>query len=479
MAVVHGTVATVSDPHEIGNVLGIEGVRYMIEDSKRTPFVFCFGAPSCVPATTFETAGAVIDPAAVRELLALDEVGYLAEVMNYPGVLAQDPDLMQKIAYAKASQKPVDGHAPGLRGEAAKAYTNEGISTDHECFTYEEAKEKIGYGMHILIREGSAARNFEALIPLLAEHPERIMFCSDDKHPDSLLEGHINQLVQRALAEGYDLFDVLYAACVNPVVHYSLPVGLLRVGDSADFIMVNNLHAFDVQQTYLRGQLVADSGRTLLPDLRGESHPNRFACEAIVPHQLRCALPEGATQVRVIEALEGQLITRGLWHPLPEGASTFEGDLGADILKLVVLNRYQTAAPAIAFIKNIGLKAGAIASTVAHDSHNIIALGCDDSHISEVINALIGTKGGVAAVGNGQLHVLPLPIAGLMTDQNGYEVAERYTTLDQFVKEQLGASIQSPFMVLSFMALLVIPSLKLSDKGLFDGDTFQFTPLCK
>ena len=479
MAVVHGTVATVSDPHEIGNVLGVAGVRYMIEDSQRSPFVFCFGAPSCVPATTFETAGATIGAEDVRTLLEMDEIGYLAEVMNYPGVLAHDPDLMRKIAHAKASQKPVDGHAPGLRGDAAKAYANEGISTDHECFTYEEAKEKIGYGMHVLIREGSAARNFEALVPLLAEYPERIMFCSDDKHPDSLLEGHINQLVRRAVALGYDLYDVLRAACVNPVVHYRLPVGLLREGDSADFIVVNNLEAFTIQQTYLRGQLVADSGRTLLPDLRSETYPNRFACSALSPLQLRGTLPGGVTQVRVIEALEGQLITQGSWHTLQEGSTFFDGDPSADVLKLVVLNRYQAAEPAVAFIRNMGLKTGAIGSTVAHDSHNIIAVGCDDVSICEVINALVEAKGGVAAVGLGQLQIVPLPIAGLMTDQDGYEVAERYTTLDRFVKERLGASIQSPFMTLSFMALLVIPSLKLSDKGLFDGDTFQFTSLFK
>ena len=476
LAVVHGTVATVSDPHEIGNVLGIAGVAYMIEDGKRGPFKFCFGAPSCVPATIFETAGATIGPKDVRKLLGMKEIGYLAEVMNYPGVLNEDPDIMTKIALAKAFNKPIDGHAPGLRGDDARRYAEAGITTDHECFSYEEAREKIGCGMNILIREGSAAKNFDALIPLLAEFPKKIMFCSDDKHPDSLVEGHINALVKRSLASGYNLFDVLQAACLNPVLHYRLPVGLLREGDPADFIVVDNLSDFNILQTYLNGQLVAENGQSLLPDLRSE-HVNNFNCSSKRPKDFLCPAPAGTFHLRIIEVLDGQLITNSVEEEVRARNGFIESDIERDILKITVVNRYEDTAPAVAFIKSFGLKSGAIASSVGHDSHNIIAVGCDDESLCHAVNAVIKARGGISALGNNQEHVLPLPIAGLMTDRNGYEVADAYTRLDQFVKHELKSSLTSPFMSLSFMALLVIPSLKLSDKGLFDGDKFSFVSL--
>ena len=476
LAVVHGTVATVSDPHEIGNVLGVEGVEYMIEDGRRTPFKFCFGAPSCLPATTFETAGATIGPSDIRQLLGMKEIGYLAEVMNYPGVLNEDPDMMTKIALAKAFNKPIDGHAPGLRGDEARRYAEAGITTDHECFTYEEAREKIGYGMNILIREGSAAKNFDALIPLLGEFPKKIMFCSDDKHPDSLAESHINALIKRALALGYDLFDVLQAACLNPVLHYRLPVGLLREGDPADFIVVDDLSAFNVRQTYLDGELVAERGHPLLPDLRSE-HVNNFNCLPKKIEGFICPSPTNTISLRIIEVLDGQLITNSIEEEIQVQNGVIESDVERDILKITVVNRYEDTAPAVAFIKNFGLKSGAIASSVGHDSHNIIAVGCDDESLCRAVNAVIAAKGGISAVGDGQLHTLSLPIAGLMTDKDGYEVAEAYTHLDHFVKQELKSTLTSPFMSLSFMALLVIPSLKLSDQGLFDGDKFSFVSL--
>jgi adenine deaminase len=476
LAVVHGTVATVSDPHEIGNVLGIEGVHYMIADGKRVPFKFCFGAPSCVPATVFETAGATITAEDVRELLASDDIGYLAEVMNFPGVLSGDPDMLAKIAWARHYDKPADGHAPGLRGQQAEAYAKAGLSTDHECFTYPEAREKIDYGVKILIREGSAARNFEALIPLLSEYPEQIMFCSDDKHPDSLVLGHINLLVIRALEQGHSLWDVLRAASLNPVAHYNLPVGLLRQGDAADFIIVNNLSDFAVEQTWLNGDLVAENGVSLIPDLRSP-HMNQFDCQRKKAKDFQCRADQNASQLRVIEALEGQLITNQLTEPIPFEKGLIVADPDRDILKIAVINRYRDSAPEIAFIKNFGLKSGAIASTVAHDSHNIIVVGCDDDSIAEAVNLLIDAKGGVSAVGKGEKMVLELPIAGLMSDRNGYEVAEEYTKMDEFVKGTLQSTLQSPYMTLSFMALLVIPSLKLSDKGLFNGDKFEFVSL--
>ncbi|MCF0063641.1 adenine deaminase [Dyadobacter chenwenxiniae] len=482
LAVVHGTIATVSDPHEIGNVLGMEGVEFMINDGKRVPFKFCFGAPSCVPATIFETAGAVIDADQVGQLLANDDIGYLAEVMNFPGVINEDPDMMAKINWAKHYNKVIDGHAPGLRGEAAQKYASHGITTDHECFTYDEAREKINYGVKILIREGSAARNFDALIPLIAEFPEKIMFCSDDKHPDNLVAGHINVLVKRALVLGYDIWNILLAACINPVLHYSLPVGLLREKDPADFILVDNLTDFNVKETWINGALVAKDSISLIPNLQSP-HPNRFVCDPKTAAEFICRIEKKSEyQIRVIEALEGQLITNEIIVNAKMQDNEILADPDNDILKVTVINRYEnappaTGRPAIAFIKNFGLKKGAIASSVAHDSHNIICVGCDDESMAFAVNAIIEAKGGISAAGNGKTHLIPLPIAGIMTDSDGYEVAAAYTLLDNFVKEELLSSLQSPFMTLSFMALLVIPALKLSDKGLFDGENFKFVSL--
>lgn len=476
LAVVHGTIATVSDPHEIANVLGVEGVHFMIEDGRRVPFKFCFGAPSCVPATVFETAGAVVDAKQVGELLASDDIGYLAEVMNFPGVLNEHPDMMAKINWAKHYDKVIDGHAPGLRGEAAKRYASYGISTDHECFTYAEAREKINYGVKILIREGSAARNFDALIPLIAEFPDHIMFCSDDKHPDNLVEGHINMLVKRALALGYDLWNVLQAACINPVMHYSVNAGLLREGDAADFILIDNPEAFNILETWIDGELVAQNGTSLIPDLRSR-HPNFFECGPKTVADFKCPANNSETKIRVIEALDGQLVTNEWITDAKIIDGAIVPDLEKDVLKVVVVNRYRAATPAIAFIRNFGLKQGALASSVAHDSHNIICIGCDDESIARAVNLVVEARGGLSAVGVGSEHLIGLPIAGLMTDRDGYEVAESYTRIDRFVKNMLGSTLKSPFMSLSFMALLVIPSLKLSDKGLFDGENFKFTAL--
>ncbi|GAB4029377.1 adenine deaminase [Spirosoma gilvum] len=484
LAVVHGTVATVSDPHEIGNVLGVAGVHYMIEEARRVPFKFMFGSPSCVPATTFETAGATIGVKDVRNLLAMKEIGYLAEMMNFPGVLHQDPEVMTKIALAQAFNKPVDGHAPGLMGDDAQRYMDAGISTDHECFTYEEGLDKARHGMHILIREGSAARNFDALIPLLAQFPEQIMFCSDDKHPDTLAEGHINQLVVRALAKGHSIWNVLRAACLNPVLHYRLPVGLLREGDPADYIVVENLQTFQVTQTVINGATVAENGQSKIEDLRSE-HVNQFNCSSKKADDFTVRSDEPGREIRVIEALDGQLITNEL-HLRPKiKDGQIVSDVERDILKLVVVNRYQDAPPAVAFIKNFGLKEGAIASSVGHDSHNITAVGCDDESICQAINLVIEAKGGLSAVSNRQASdntkgnelLLALPVAGLMTDTDGYTVADQYKHLDQFAKQELGSTLTAPFMTLSFMALLVIPNLKLSDKGLFDGKKFSFVSL--
>lgn len=477
LAVVHGTVATVSDPHEIANVCGIEGVQYMIGNGKQTPFKFFFGAPSCVPATTFEQAGATLDAAAVTQLLQQDDIRYLAEMMNYPGVLHRDAEVMRKIEAAHAAGKPVDGHAPGLRGEEAARYAAAGISTDHECFTLEEALDKIAAGMHILIREGSAARNFDALADLLRLHPEKVMFCSDDKHPDELILHHINDHVRRALALGHDLFDVLRAACVNPVLHYQLPVGLLREGDPADFITVGDLETCTALQTYIDGILVAENGKALFPSLPA-APINRFSRRPVHPEQLAIPTHMPHPDIRVIEALDGQLITNALVRKGKTENGYLVSDPEQDILKMVVLNRYNPEAPpAFAFIKNFGLRRGALAGTVAHDCHNIIAIGIDDDSLCAAINAVIRHRGGIAVSESAyDTHILALPIAGLMTDTDGATVAAAYSRLDQRVKA-LGTALRAPFMTLSFMALLVIPELKLSDKGLFDGKNFTFTPL--
>ena len=474
MAVVHGTVATVSDPHEIGNVLGIEGVKYMIENGKKVPFKFFFGAPSCVPATNFETAGAEIDAEGVKELLAMDEICYLAEMMNYPGVIFNDEQVMTKIKYAHEAGKPVDGHAPGLRGEDIKKYVAAGISTDHECFTREEALEKIGLGMKILIREGSAARNFEALISLLPEYPEQIMLCSDDKHPDDLMLGHINELAARALEKGYDLFDILQVACINPVEHYKLPVGLLREGDPADFVLTEDLKNFKIQATYINGKQVSEGENSRIPTVDADII-NNFHTNKKQPKDF--ALKAAAKNIRVIRAIDGELVTQSFVTPTAIKEGMAISDTNRDILKMTVVNRYDEVDPAMCFIEGFKLKKGAIASCVGHDSHNIIAIGCDDESICKAVNLIVENKGGISAVFDDTSLVLPLPIAGIMTNKDGYETGKLYSKVDAAVKAEMGCQLRAPFMTLSFMALLVIPELKLSDKGLFDGKAFAFANL--
>ncbi len=474
LAVVHGTVATVSDPHEIGNVMGVEGVEYMIENGKQVNFKFNFGAPSCVPATTFETAGAEITPAQVEYLLQKPEVKYLAEMMNWPGVLFHDQVVYEKLDIAKKLGKPIDGHAPGLRGDQAEKYIKAGISTDHECFTADEARDKLKHGMKIAIREGSAAKNFDALVELFGEAPEMLMFCSDDKHPDNLVESHIDDLVKRTLANGYDLFDVLQAACITPIDHYKLDVGALQSGDFADFITVDNLDDFRVKSTYINGERVAENGKSHIPKVNN-AVINQFNCNPITTESIQ--VKASSNKINVIEALDGQLITNCLELETHRDEHGFAiSDVDQDMLKMVVVNRYNKADPAVAFIKNFNLKEGALASSVGHDSHNIIAVGVDDESITKAINLIIEAKGGVSAISKSEQQVLPLPVAGIMSAGDGYEIADSYTKIDLMTKK-MGSTLTSPFMTLSFMALLVIPNLKLSDKGLFDGKNFEFKPL--
>jgi adenine deaminase len=446
----------------------------MIQNGKQVPFHFFFGAPSCVPATEFETAGAAIRSDEVEKLLSNPDIYYLSEMMNFPGVLFKDEEVLKKIAAAHKFGKPVDGHAPGLRGAQAKQYIEAGISTDHECFTKEEALDKLKYGMKILIREGSAAKNFEALYELIDEYASMTMLCSDDKHPDSLLEGHINKLCARAVAKGMDVFNVLRAACVNPVHHYKLPTGLLKVGDPANFIVVKDLTTFDVAQTYINGALVAENGQSYIKAVLADAI-NQFDAAPITEKdiQIEAALyPSKDNLIPVIEAIDEQLITNCLWETPSIEAGYLKSNIERDILKIVVYNRYHKTAPKVAFIKNFGFKHGAIASTVAHDSHNIIAVGVNDTEIVNAINLVIKEKGGISCVKDGVDKVLGLPVAGLMSLEDPYEVATQYTAIDKMAKS-LGSKLGAPFMTLSFMALLVIPHLKLSDKGLFDGDQFK------
>lgn len=472
IALNHGTVATVSDPHEIANVMGIEGVYYMIKNGDQVPLKFNFGAPSCVPATSFETAGAAIGVDGIEEMMQNPAIKYLAEMMNYPGVLFEDPEVLAKIAVAKKYGKPIDGHAPGLMGEDAAKYIAAGISTDHECFTYEEALGKLKMGMKILIREGSAAKNFEALIDLLPKYSDQMMFCSDDKHPDDLIEGHINQLVARAVAKGYDVFDILQAACLNPVEHYNLEVGQLQIGDPADFILVNNLTEFKVTSTYINGKLVAKDGKSFITPKKAEVINNFFTeKKKVEDFQLEAA----SDQIQVIKAIDGEIVTDSFITNAKIAEGLAISDVENDLLKMTVVNRYQEEIPAVAFINNFNLKQGAIASCVGHDSHNIIAVGVDDESICEAVNLIIENKGGISAVNRQEKKILPLPIAGIMTNADGYKTAKLYSEIDFFTKNELGCTLTAPFMTLSFMGLLVIPQLKLSDKGLFDGKEFKFT----
>jgi adenine deaminase len=511
LAVVHGTVATISDPHEIANVLGGPGVQYMIDEARNSPVKFHFGAPSCVPACAFDRSGAVLDATEVARLLDNPEIVYLSEMMNFPGVLHDDPDVMAKIRAAHERHKPVDGHAPGLRGEGLKKYVAAGITTDHESFQYDEGLEKIGLGMKCLIREGSAAKNFEALYPLIGQHPEMCMFSSDDKHPNDLVLGHINQLVQRAIRLGQPMFAVLRTACVNPVLHYKLDVGLLRAGDAADFIEVDNLREFNVLRTVIDGQQVAERGKTSLPRkappiVNQFKTPRRSAAEFAVPVPPSEPSPSGRGQgegagdsgtltpalsprerenfsLRLIQAIDGQIVTGQLRAAPKIVAGNVVSDVANDILKMALVDRYNGGPPAIGFIKNFGLKHGAIASSVSHDSHNLLAVGVDDESIARAMNLLIDCQGGISAVGNipsavGSVHseaieaVLPLPIAGLMSADEGRKVADEYSRIDALAKK-LGSTLAAPYMTLSFMALLVIPELKLGPCGLFDVGKFQ------
>ena len=473
LAVLHGTVATVSDPHEIANVLGIEGVKYMIATGKKSPMKFYFGAPSCVPATSFETAGAVLDSKAVDELLSMDDIKYLGEMMNYPGVIFDDNEVVAKINSAKRRNKPVDGHAPLLSGDDLVKYCNSGITTDHECSNLQEARDKVALGMTIQIREGSAANNFDALIPLIEESPENIMLCSDDMHPHELVRGHINRLVKKAISLGYNILDVLKAATITPVKHYNLEVGLLQKNDPADFIIVDNFIDFNVLKTYIDGKLVAENNKSLIEKTEIDVI-NNFMAETVDVDDFK-VYDEGKN-VKIINVISGELLTEKFIGRPKNVNDNLVSDVENDILKIAVINRYEKKKIALGFIKNFGLKKGAIASSVAHDSHNIVVIGCSDEEMANAANMIINAKGGLVAWSHDDEICIPLPVAGLMTNAAGHKIAADYQALVSLSKE-FGSSLSDPFMTMGFMSLLVIPKLKLSDKGLFDCEKFEFTTL--
>jgi adenine deaminase len=475
IALAHGTVAAVCDPHEIANVLGVQGVQYMMDNASGIPMKFYFSAPSCVPATPFETSGAQLTLEDTKTLLEMPQIKFLGEMMNFPGVIYNDPDVLKKLEMAKSHHKVIDGHSPGLSGDDLKKYISAGITTDHECFTMDEALEKLSLGMKILIREGSAVQNFDDLIPIADEHYENCMFCSDDKHPDDLLKGHMNDLVRRAIHTGLDKMKVLRMACINPVTHYGLDVGCLQKGDPADFLVIDDFERLRIQQTVVNGEIVAENGRSRLPR-KPPTLVNRFAATLQEPQDF--AVPDKKRAVNIIDVIDGQLITKRSQERLEATHENLTANVQKDILKIAVVNRYEDRKPALGFVRNFGLKQGAIAGSIAHDSHNIIAVGATDEEICRAVNLIIDNKGGICAVcdtANIQ-EILPLPIAGLMSDEDFETVARKYTQLDALAKK-MGSTLRAPFMTLSFMALLVIPEIKLSDKGLFDGTRFEFMDL--
>lgn len=472
-AVRHGTVATVSDPHEIANVLGADGVEFMLSDAETVPLKFHFTVPSCVPATDFEQSGARLGADEVSTLLKRKGMVALGEMMNYPGVLSGQPEVMQKIEAARKVGLPVDGHAPGLMGNDLNRYIGAGISTDHEAFDYDEALEKVEKGMHILIREGSAAKNFETLHPLISSHTDQVMLCSDDLHPDDLLVGHINRLVQAGLKKGYHFFDLLQVASLNPIRHYRLEVGQLRPGDPADFVLVNHPAEFEVLETWIDGQPVYQNEKVLF-ELRKVREPNVFIKSTFSRKDF--VVPGGSGGYRVIVARDGDLVTGEAIVSLESHNQQVQADPERDVLKIAVVNRYQEARPAVGFIQGMGLKRGAIGSSVAHDSHNIIVAGTSDEEMAAVVNALMGSRGGIALSDGKNLHTLPLPVGGIMSGDPVQLVARKYAEMTVLAR-QLGSTLKAPFMTLSFMALLVIPDLKIGDRGLFDTRIFDFVSI--
>ncbi len=472
-AIKKGTVAAVADPHEIANVLGEKGIRFMIENGKKVPFGFYFGVPSCVPATEYETSGARLENGDIEKLLQRKDIHFLGEVMNFPAVVSGDKKFRERVALAAKYGKKADGHAPGLRGEDLQIYISAGIQTDHECTDPDEAREKIESGMKIIIREGSAAGSFDGLCHLIDQYPESTMLCCDDIHPDDLIKGHIERMVKKGIQAGLDLFNILRAASKNPVEHYGLDTGLLREGDPADFIVVSDLKSMKVLKTCIKGNMVFDRGSVQFPKIE-KSAVNHFNPKPVQKEDIqRIATQE---KMRVIEAFDKQLYTAEKQCVAGQLGKPVGSDTERDILKVIVVNRYKPAKPSVGFVKNFGLQGGALGSSVAHDSHNIIVAGVEDHEILRVTNKIIEMKGGIAAGDENEMVALPLPVAGLMALDDAPAVARQYDILNKKAAS-MGCRFTAPFMTLSFLSLLVIPKLKIGDRGLFNVDEFAFTEL--
>ena len=480
----HGTIGVVADPHEIGNVLGVEGVDYMIQSGREATFNFCFAAPSCVPCCPpdIETSGAVIDAAGVEELMARDDIGVLGEMMNFPGVLGNDPEVMRKIRAARKYGKPVDGHAPGLVDSDRERYALSGISTDHECINVDEGRACISAGMKVIIREGSAAKDFDNLCPLIGESPNMVMLCTDDCHPDDLVRGHINLLVRRALAKGYDLWNILMASSINAQRHYCLDWGMLQEGDVANFIVVDVLNPhFRVLQTVIKGIEVFDCNATFgsvrqhlihIDDSHEASFPNRFEANPIREEDISLDVSKLDT-LHVLCATDGSLYTGH--DAVKLSNNPFDGSRypWGEVQKIVVLNRYQPdAKPVVGLVRGFGLTHGAIAGSVAHDCHNIVAIGCNDEYLAKAINRVIEMKGGQVAIADDDMTDLALPIAGLMSPLGGHEVAYRCIMLSEMAR-RAGCTMRAPFITMAFLCLPVIPELKITDKHLWDSKNMK------
>ncbi|WP_296892704.1 adenine deaminase [uncultured Methanobrevibacter sp.] len=495
IAVRHGTTSVVCDPHEIANVLGIDGIEAMIENAKKVPFNFYFAAPSCVPATPFETSGATLDSSAIEYLLKKDEVVALAEMMNFPGVISGDEEVLRKLELARKYEKPIDGHAPLLSGKDLDKYLEQGISTDHECTNVVEAIEKKIKGMRIMVRDGSSAKNMEGLFNMdegkkMVENSERFsliyrdvfekklfspvfdFIVSDDKHPDELVKGHLNLSIKKAISLGIDPFKAISMVTINPAYHYALDAGIIVEGARADFIVVDSLHDLNVLKTYVGGECVFDGKNVLFDAPEMKSH-NSINASKKTAADFDMHYDGDECEVNVIECFDGNLLTRKATAKLSVEDGIVQSDTSQDVLKIAVVERYGGNTVANAFIKGFGLKKGAMASSVAHDSHNIIVVGCDSEAMARAVNRVIDDGGGISVVCDDFTDSLPLPIAGLMSNEDAFDVAGKWGELYEKTVDW-GCTLKFPFMTMAFMALLVLPSIKISDKGLFDGDSFEF-----
>ncbi|MDI6644268.1 MAG: adenine deaminase [Methanobacteriaceae archaeon] len=472
MVIPHGTTAVVADPHEIANVMGVDGIKYMIKDASSVPLKFFFTAPSCVPATPFETSGSILSSEDIDRLLDYREIVALGEMMNFPGVIGGDKEVFNKIETAKKHKKPIDGHAPLLTGDNLCKYVAAGISTDHECTQPQEAFEKRQMGMKIMLREGSSAKNLEDLLSVGGD-----FIVSDDKHPEDLLQGHLDVMIKKAVQLGLDPVKAIKMVTINPAQHYSLNNGAIQPGRSADLVIVDDLEKLNVESVYINGKLVSENGRPKFP-VKPLTVDSTFLSSKKTRKDFEIFSPNESEKVRVIDVVEGQLITGESEAILNVENSKIQPKIDDDILKIAVVERYGHNRITNAFVRGFGLKSGAIASSVAHDSHNIIVVGTSGEDMARAVNLILKNKGGISITMDAKQYSLKLPIAGLMSVESAREVSLKLKKLHQVVST-MGSNLKSPFMTMSFMALLVIPKIKISDQGLFDVESFQFVDVIK